>query len=305
MISEITYILDTSEDFLAGKKDRVQLALCNLLAGGHTLIEDLPGVGKTTLVKFFAQVFELNMSRIQFTNDMLPGDILGANVFSKASDTFQFHPGPIFGEIILADELNRAAPKTQSALLQAMEEKRVTVDGKSKDLGEVFHVIGTQNPRAQIGTFELPESQLDRFALKIDIGYPGEEETIRLLAQKSSNSYGQNLKRIPKEWILNSQKQVENIETSDAILSYVYRLLNASRNGSASTLPLSNRCGIDLVKNSKAWAWMNERDHVLPEDIQKVFPFVTGHRLSHPSNSSIELERELALELLESVNVRQ
>lgn len=300
---ELDYILNSSETFLSGKKDRVRLALCNLIAGGHTLIEDVPGVGKTTLVKFFAEVFELKMSRIQFTNDLLPSDILGAQVFSRESETFKFHPGPIFGEILMADELNRAPPKTQSALLQAMEEKKVTIDGDSYALDEIFHVIATQNPRAQIGTFDLPESQLDRFTMKFDIGYPDEEHTLELLRNKTREEEIALSEKIPKSWILDSKERATKTAVTEALLSYIYRLLDASRSGS-KTLPLSNRCGIDLVKTSKAWAWMEGAEFVTPEHVQHLFPFVAGHRLSHPSVSDIRSEKELAFELLEEVNVR-
>lgn len=300
---EIDYILDSSEKWLAGKKDRAQLALCNLLAGGHTLIEDLPGVGKTTLVKFFAEVFDLKMSRTQFTNDLLPADILGLKIFNRDTQSFEFHPGPIFGEILMADELNRAPPKTQSALLQAMEEKKVTVEGESFDLERIFHVIATQNPRTQIGTFDLPESQLDRFSMKMDIGYPDKENTLELLKAKSSNAAPSLERKISKKWLLQAMEESKNVQASEALLSYVYRLLDASRNW-AEALPLSNRCGIDLVRVSKVWSWMKGESYVSPETVQFLFPYVAGHRLAHPSLSDIRTEKELSAAVLERVNVR-
>lgn len=302
-MSELSYILSSSQNYLSGKEDKVELALCNFIAGGHTLIEDLPGVGKTTLVKFFSDVFDLKMSRIQFTNDLLPSDILGAQVFNRENEKFVFHQGPIFGEIIMADELNRAPPKTQSALLQAMEEKKVTTDGDSIDLGDIFHVIATQNPRAQIGTFDLPESQLDRFSMKLDIGYPDEKSTLELLKNKSTSHSISLDKRIPKSWVLESRQASQSVIASEALLSYIYRLLEASRNNS-DILPLSNRCGIDLLKVSKAWAWMKGDDYVTPEHIQTLFPYVAGHRLGHPSSSNVHRERDLSMSLLEQVSVR-
>ena len=302
-MSEIEYILSSSENFLLGKRDKARLALCNLIAQGHTLIEDLPGVGKTTLVKFFAEIFDLSMSRIQFTNDLLPSDIIGSQIFSRESESFHFHPGPIFGEIIMADELNRAPPKTQSALLQAMEEAKVTVDGESMPLGEVFHVIATQNPRAQIGTFDLPESQLDRFSMKFDIGYPDQTSTIKLLNAKTSFPETKVDRKIPKEWILEARQKAQEIQTSESLLAYVYRLLNASRERS-DTLDLSNRCGIDLIRTAKAWAWMNGESYVTPEHIQILFPVVAGHRLCHPSNTDIQAEKTYSQSILDEVDVR-
>lgn len=301
---EVDHILQSSERFLSGKQDRVRLALCNFLAKGHTLIEDLPGVGKTTLVKFFSEIFDLKMSRVQFTNDLLPSDIIGSQIFNRTSETFHFHPGPIFGEIIMADELNRAPPKTQSALLQAMEEKRVNIENKSMELGPIFHVIATQNPRAQIGTFDLPESQLDRFSMKLEIGYPDEKSTMTLLRNKALEDEIFIEEKISKDWIFKSVSECENIHISDEVLSYIYRLLEASRQNSHA-LPLSNRCGIDLVKTSKALAWLNEDKFVSPDHIKELFPYVAGHRLSHPSSSDLEQERELSSSILKMAPVRQ
>ncbi|MCO4754377.1 MAG: AAA family ATPase [Bacteriovoracaceae bacterium] len=302
-MKELQQIYDQAQAHLNGKKDKIELALCNLLSGGHTLIEDLPGVGKTTLVKFFSEVFDLKMSRTQFTNDLLPSDIIGAQIFNRKSGEFEFHPGPIFGELFMADELNRASPKTQSALLQAMEEKKVTVDTQTYPMSEVFHVIATQNPRSQIGTFDLPESQLDRFSMKIDIGYPDEANTVALLRGKTSSSTNIITDKISKSWLLEAINKCQNIEVSDSILTYIYRLLDASRSN-AKYMPLSNRCGIDLLKTSKAWAWMNGETHVLPEHVQHLFAWVAAHRLSHPNSATVARERELAQQLLTSVNVR-
>jgi len=303
-MQELELFFKHSDRFLSGKKDKVELALCNLLAQGHTLIEDLPGVGKTTLVSFFSEVFDLKMSRTQFTNDLLPSDIIGNQVFNRKSSEFEFHPGPIFGEIFMADELNRAPPKTQSALLQAMEEKSVTVDSHTYAMEDIFHVIATQNPKSQIGTFDLPESQLDRFSMKLELGYPNEESTIKLLKEKAHSSKPIIGQKISKSWLLQSMKACESIEASDSILSYIYRLVDESRTNS-QFMPLSNRAAIDILKASKAWAWMNGDTHVFPEHIQHLFPWIAGHRLCHPSEGSVSIERELSNKLLQSVPVRK
>ncbi|MBC77797.1 MAG: AAA family ATPase [Halobacteriovoraceae bacterium] len=302
-MKELELFYKHGDKFLSGKKDKIELALCNLLAQGHTLIEDLPGVGKTTLVTFFSEVFDLKMSRTQFTNDLLPSDIIGNQVFNRKTSEFEFHQGPIFGEIFMADELNRAPPKTQSALLQAMEEKSVTVDSQTFPMERLFHVIATQNPKSQIGTFELPESQLDRFSMKLELGYPDEENTIKLLKEKATSTKIQIEEKISKSWLLESISACEAIEASDAILSYIFRLVDESRNNS-HFMPLSNRAAIDLLKSAKAWAWMNEETHVFPEHVQHLLPYVVGHRLCHPSEGSASLEKELSVKLIGSVSVR-
>lgn len=297
-----TYFSQGNE-ILTGKEEKLKLALTNFLAGGHTLIEDVPGVGKTTLVRFFAEIFDLNLSRIQFTNDLLPSDIIGTSIYDNQKQNFQFHQGPLFGDIIMADELNRAPPKTQSALLQAMEEKSISVDGNTYQLPDFFHVIATQNPHSQIGTFDLPESQLDRFSLKMNIGFPDEQNTLKMLKTKSLTNSVQIAQKIPKEWPQESKKKVEQIFVDDAIYSYVYRLLDASRNSDG--MALSNRCGLDLIKIAKAYAYLEAKDHVTPEIIQFLFPYVAGHRLVHPGESNINIEHDKALSILAQTAVRK
>jgi MoxR-like ATPase len=301
-MQEVDYFLNTGEEVLSGKREQLKLALINFLGGGHTLIEDAPGVGKTTLVHFFAEVFSLNLSRIQFTNDLLPSDIIGTAIFNREKNSFFFHQGPIFGDIIMADELNRAPPKTQSALLQAMEEKYVTFDGETFELPEHFHVIATQNPHSQVGTYDLPESQLDRFSLKMQLGYTDEENTIKMLKKKSISPKINIEDKISIDWITHSKKMIEEIFVDDAIYKYVYRLLDQSRN--SQTVPLSNRCGIDIIKLAKSLAYINEEKNVTPEHIQYLFPYCAGHRLVRPTESDINLEIEKSKLLISQTPVR-
>lgn len=298
MLTKVNQVIAQSEDVLKGKRDKVKLLMANILVGGHTLIEDLPGVGKTTLVKYFALATGAKMSRIQFTNDLLPSDILGTQIFNREKNNFDFHRGPIFGEIILADELNRAPPKTQSALLQAMEEKHVSVDGKTYSLGESFFVIATQNPRAQIGTFSLPESQLDRFSLKMNMDYPDQQSTIELLKDDKHEFKIQAVDQIISLQELTIHKdKILGFKVEESLYDYVYKILQISRTN-AQYISLSNRCALDLMKLAKAWAFLSERDYVIPDDIIEIFPFVAGHRLVHPENSNIETEHQYAKQIL-------
>lgn len=298
-------ILSNSENILNGKKNAIKLALCALYSKGHILIEDVPGVGKTTLVKMLGQSLGLSVSRIQFTNDILPTDIIGTSIFNKENGNFVFQEGPIFGEIILADELNRAPAKTQSALLQAMEEKKVSVDGITHALSELFTVFATQNPHSQIGTYDLPESQLDRFTLKFSLGYPEKDDSLAMLKSKSiSNEFSELEKLTDKKEILNVQNQIELIHIEDSLYEYIYDLLSYSRDNN-KYLPLSNRCGIDLVRTSKAWAFINNREYVICDDIQYLFPFAAGHRLIHPGQATNSEEKQLAETIIKNVPVRK
>jgi MoxR-like ATPase len=301
---KLQQVLEQSSKILNGKEAKVELALCTILAGGHGLIEDVPGVGKTTLVKLLSRCLGLKLNRIQFTNDLLPTDIIGTPIFNKDNNEFVFHPGPIFGEIILADELNRAPAKTQSALLQAMEEKQVTVDNTTHKLPDQFMVFATQNPKGQVGTYELPESQLDRFTCKFEIGYPDKDSTVLLLQNVNLEEKLSQLETvISNEELKQYQKQAAAIHMEDSLLEYIYDLLDYSRRG--TTLPLSNRCGIDLVKMSKAYALLKERDYVIPDDIQFLFPNVAGHRLISPHQATIKVEQELAQQILNDVPIRK
>jgi MoxR-like ATPase len=300
-LAQLNQIIERSDLILKGKKDRTKLVICNILAQGHTLLEDAPGVGKTTLVKYLAQSLSLKVSRIQFTNDLLPADIIGAPIFSKDDQRFHFHPGPIFGELILADELNRAPPKTQSALLQVMEERVITVDGEDHTLPEFFTVIATQNPHMQVGTFDLPESQLDRFSMKLQMGYPDKTSTLELLKLSTE---AKEISKLPAllstEELSSLQIAVENVKVEDSLYDLVYQALNWTRTHK-DLIPLSNRCGIDLIRVAKAWAFLETRDYMIPDDLFYIFPFVAGHRLVHPENSDIEFEHKLAQDILGSL----
>ena len=301
---DIQKLLNTSDIYLSGKSDKIKLALCAIFSSGHVLIEDVPGVGKTTLVKLLGKLLNQDVNRVQFTNDILPSDIIGTSIFNRDTHLFEFQHGPIFGEIILADELNRAPAKTQSALLQSMEEKNVTVDGKTYELPETFTVFATQNPNAQIGTFDLPESQLDRFCLKFDLGYPDKASSIKMLKNNSKNTEIKKItSEINSETLISIRQKITTIKLDDSLYEYIYGLLEYSRQNT-KYVPLSNRCGIDLVKTSKTIAYMNDRDYVIPDDIQFIFPFVAGHRLVHPSQSSIEKEHIMASEILTSIPLR-
>lgn len=277
---QLEEIIKTARGIILGKEHQLRLALTCILARGHLLIEDLPGMGKTTLAHTFAQLLGLDFSRIQFTSDMLPADVLGISVYEQANSQFNFHPGPVFCNLLLADEINRATAKTQSALLEAMEEQQITLDGKTRHLPEPFFVIATQNPTEQIGTFPLPESQLDRFLMSISIGYPDNASERELLTAHSRRESLQQLDSIlHKDELTAVQKEVENIRSSDALLDYVLALIEYSRASGLFQHGLSPRAGIALLHTSKAWAMLQQRDYVIPEDVQAVLPGVIDHRL--------------------------
>ena len=263
-----------------GKPDQIRLALTCLFARGHLLIEDLPGIGKTTLAKVLARCLGLNFRRIQCTNDMLPGDILGISVFEQKTGAFSFHPGPIFTQVLLADEINRATPKTQSALLEAMEERQVTVEGRTRPLESPFFVIATQNPTEQAGTFPLPESQLDRFLMRISLGYPDRAAEKELLHKGETREV---LDRMPgclrNGDVIGIQETVLRVHASEGILDYLTDLLEFSRSAGHFVQGLSPRAGLALLRAGRSRALIAGRDHVLPEDIQAVLPAVVGHRL--------------------------
>ncbi|PID45289.1 MAG: AAA family ATPase [Proteobacteria bacterium] len=265
---------------ILGKQHQVRLALTALIGGGHLLLEDLPGMGKTTLAHGLAKVFGLDYKRVQFTSDLLPADVLGATIFDSKSSKFHFRPGPIFSEIFLADELNRATPRAQSALLEAMEERQVSIDGESHYLPSPFFVIATQNPQNQSGTFPLPESQLDRFLLRISLGYPAPEvERQLLLGKHGRGSLDAMQCCISREQLHMLQRQVPKIKMTDALLDYVQRLLAQTRQRDLCLLGLSPRGALALVRSAQSWALIQGRDYMLPEDVQAVFVAVAGHRL--------------------------
>jgi MoxR-like ATPase len=263
-----------------GKRGQIRLALACLLAHGHLLLEDVPGVGKTTLAHALARALDLDFRRIQFTSDLLPADVLGASIFEREQGTFRFHPGPIFTELVLADEINRAPPKTQSALLEAMEEEQVTIEGETRALPSPFFVIATQNPREQAGTFPLPESQLDRFLMRLSLGFPDDEAERELLAGNDRRELIHSLEpAVSATELLALQQAVRAVHASGALLDYVQRLLAASRAGDRFVAGLSPRAGIDLLNAARAWALIAGRAYVLPEDVQAVLAPVVDHRL--------------------------
>jgi MoxR-like ATPase len=269
---------------IVGKEDPLELALACLLARGHLLIEDIPGVGKSTLAHALAATLGLRYSRIQFTSDLLPADVLGVSIFDSASQVFRFHAGPVFSSVVLADEINRAPPKTQSALLEAMEERQVSQDGETRKLPEPFFVIATQNPVEQIGAYPLPESQLDRFLMAIELGYPDAAAERELLAGGDRRAKIADLAPVADAaTLLEWQREATAVHVAPALLDYVQALLAASRGGGAETgvrRGLSPRAGLMLIAAARASALIGGRPMVLPEDVQRVFPAVAGHRLA-------------------------
>ena len=265
---------------ILGKEAQIKLALACLLARGHLLIEDIPGVGKTTLALALARVLGLKFQRVQFTSDLLPADILGVSIFEQNSASFRFHPGPIFAQLVLADEVNRASPKTQSALLEAMEERQVTAEGQTRPLPEPFYVIATQNPAHQIGTFPLPESQLDRFLMRISLGYPPPEAERTLLMERERRDLLTTVEpALTPEQLLDLQKQAQAVRTSPALLDYLLALVAHTRSHAGLRQGLSPRAGLALRRAAQAWALVEGRSGVIPEDVQAVFGAVVSHRL--------------------------
>ena len=273
-------VVAAAGQIVLGKENEIRLALACLLSRGHLLIEDLPGVGKTTLAHTLARVLGLQYQRIQFTSDLLPADILGVAVFDQDSGRFRFQPGPIFAQLILADEVNRATPKAQSALLEAMEEQQVSVEGETRPLPEPFFVIARQNPASQIGTFPLPESQLDRFTMRISLGYPDLHAERELLAGADRRDLLHDLSPVLDGARLQAlQMEAGRVHAAEALLDYLQALLVFSRQSPHFAHGLSPRAGLSLLHSARAWALMAGRDHVVPEDLQTVLPHVVGHRL--------------------------
>lgn len=284
----ITQILSSINQVILGKDHTVKLSLSCLLAKGHLLIEDLPGVGKTTLAHTLAATLGLSFQRVQFTSDMLPADILGVSIYEREQQKFTFHRGPIFTHLLLADEVNRASPRTQSALLEAMEEQQVTIEGETFPLKSPFFVIATQNPLHQIGTFPLPESQLDRFLMRIEMGYPDKQAERALLKGEDRRQLLQRHKAVVSvAQLMDLQQQVSNMVVSDALIDYVQALLAYTRDSGQFHTGISPRAGLSLVRAAQAWALISQRDYVLPEDIQAVFPSVVQHRLQPRVDSEV------------------
>jgi MoxR-like ATPase len=280
MPSQIDAVAAAVGNIILGKERQIRLALACLLARGHLLIEDIPGVGKTMLAHALASSLGLGFQRIQFTSDMLPADILGVSVYNRDTGGFQFHPGPVFTPVVLADEVNRATPKAQSALLEAMEEQQVTIDGETRRLPEPFFVIATQNPSHLIGTFPLPESQLDRFLMRIELGYPDTDAERALLQGEDRRDLLARLKpSMEAKTLLELQREAQGVYTSSALLDYVQALVGHTRQSADFAHGLSPRAALAVLHAARAWALMENRRHVLPEDVQAVLPGVVGHRL--------------------------
>jgi MoxR-like ATPase len=306
MFKKIHAVANQIDQIVVGKKSTIRLSLACLLAGGHLLIEDVPGVGKTTLAHALAISLGLQFNRQQFTSDLLPADILGISIFERESNSFIFHPGPVFTQVLLADEINRAPPKTQSGLLEAMEERHVTVDGQTRALPLPFFVIATQNPGHQVGTFPLPESQLDRFLMCLSLGYPDAATERALLMGEDRRSM---LKQLPTamtpEELLVAQQALRQIHTSSSLIDYVQTLAQASRQNGMFAEGMSPRASLALLQAARAWAALEGRNHVVPEDVQAVLIAVVAHRL-RPIKSSHGMalgSRDLVLQMMQSIRL--
>ncbi len=301
--SPLGLVLQRAGEIILGKDQQIRMAMCCILARGHLLIEDVPGVGKTTLSHVLASLLGLQYQRIQFTSDLLPADVVGVSIFDRDSSTFRFHPGPIFSQVILADEINRASPKAQSALLEAMEEHQVTADGETMKLPEPFFVIATQNPSHQIGTFPLPESQLDRFLMRIKLGYPDRAaERALLKGVDRRDLIARITPSMSVEELTSLQKKVAQIFVSDALVDYIQALVLHTRDSAHFEMGLSPRAGLALLRAAQSWALMSGRQQVLPEDVQTVAPAVVGHRLRAVANGNTRI-LDPAQELVRSVPI--
>ncbi|WP_426370235.1 AAA family ATPase [Pseudocolwellia sp. HL-MZ7] len=299
----IANIVQQVGSIVIGKEPEIRLSLACLFAKGHILIEDLPGMGKTTLAQVLSKTLGLSYQRTQFTSDMLPSDVVGISIFDTDKNAFTLHKGPIFNQVVLADEINRASPKTQSALLEAMESAHVSIDGKTYALPEPFFVIATQNPLFHSGTYPLPESQLDRFTMRITLGFPSVEAEKRILANSNNREDINNLAAcITVEQLMDIQKLIEGTHVSESILEYVIALCQISRKNIGNVNPLSPRAGKALLASAKAWAFMDDRDHVLPQDIQAVFEAVCEHRLDTTGTISTSNEMSAAKNILQQVD---
>lgn len=280
MREQLPGVIEQVGGVLLGKDQQIRQALACLLSGGHLLIEDLPGMGKTILSHALARTLGLSYNRIQFTSDVLPADILGISIFDRNSADFRFHPGPLFAQVVLADEINRTTPKTQSALLEAMEEGQVTVEGETRALPEPFFVIATQNPSSQAGTYPLPESQLDRFLMRIELGYPDPVAERELMRGQDRREMLETIEpKLTVEALGALQAAVREVQSTDALLDYLQRIVAHSRNASEFAWGLSPRGALALLRAAQAWAFIDGRDFVLPEDVQAVLPPVVEHRL--------------------------
>ena len=296
--------LGSAAEVILGKEQELRLCLACLLARGHLLIEDLPGVGKTTLAHLLARLLGLEYSRVQFTSDLLPADIIGASIYERSSESFRFHPGPVFAQLVLAYEINRATPKAQSALLEAMEERQVTVEGETRALPNPFFVIATQNPTFQIGTFPLPESQLDRFLMRIRIGYPSAREEKALLSGEDRREMLERLNPVlPVDELLALQRQTAAVHASEHLIEYCYGIVAFTRSSPRFLHGLSPRAGLGLLRSAKAWALLEGRDFVIPEDVQAIVPACVPHRLVTGEDDGPGGHAEIARHILDGVAV--
>jgi MoxR-like ATPase len=303
-LSSLQNVVVQAGKVVLGKERQIRLALACLLARGHLLLEDLPGVGKTTLAHVLARLLGLNFHRIQFTSDMLPADIIGVSVYDRETGSFKFHPGPVFSQLVLADEVNRATPKTQSALLEAMEEHQVTAEGESRPLPEPFFVIATQNPSHQVGTFSLPESQLDRFLLRIELGYPDRDaERALLQGVDRRDMIGALTPCMAAGELMELQSMVKHIHAAPALLDYIQAIVEESRRSPDYTNGLSPRAALGLLASARAWALLEGRDKALPEDIQAVLPGIAGHRLRPVHDGVRRTSAETAAGLIAAVPI--
>lgn len=289
---KLEQLITQANQVILGKPQAVKLAMTCMLAKGHLLIEDLPGTGKTTLAHMLAHMLGLDYQRIQFTSDLLPADVIGVSIYDRTAERFLFHPGPIFSQLVLADEINRATPKTQSALLEAMEERQITVEGETRSLPEPFFVVATQNPAHQVGTFPLPESQLDRFLMRIRLGYPDPAIERQLLRGKGGrDSLSGLLSVINLEQLQHWQNEAQRVHVAEPLMDYLQALLLESRSGSGHGL--SPRAGLALLSAAKCWAWLSGRNQVLPEDVQSVWSAVADHRLGDHAASGTSLTQQI------------
>jgi MoxR-like ATPase len=301
---QIDHVIRQISQVILGKERQIRLAVACLLARGHLLIEDIPGVGKTTLAHTLAAVLGLQFQRIQFTSDLLPADILGVSIYERDNSRFRFHPGPIFSQVILADEVNRATPKTQSALLEAMEEHQVTAEGETRPLPEPFFVIATQNPSNQIGTFPLPESQLDRFLMRIELGYPdGAAERALLQGVDRRDLLPKLTAALQPAELSALQAAARAVHVSSALLDYLQALVDYSRRSPDFVSGLSPRAALAMLAAARAWALMEGRNQVLPEDLQAILPGVVGHRLFVARDSTRVNGNAVSDQLIEAVPV--
>ena len=305
MHAQINAIANQINGIILGKSSQIRLAIACLLARGHLLIEDVPGVGKTTLAHAIATCLGLRFQRIQFTSDLLPADIIGVSVYNRDAGRFEFHPGPVFTNVVLADEVNRATPRAQSAMLEAMEENQVTTEGETRVLPQPFFVIATQNPSHQIGTFPLPESQLDRFLMRLELGYPDAAAERELLNGSDRRAMLAGLKpHIGPDDLLRLQSEVQQVHAAPALLDYLQELLNHTRQDPAFAHGLSPRAGLALLQGARAWAYMDGRKSVLPEDLQAVLPAVVAHRLAAATgDTGAATGARLAGQLLQQVAI--